>query len=172
MCVIIVKKQGVGLPARSVLERAARYNPHGFGFCTKDRLFKTLDFEHFMKEIKKVSKYENCIVHFRFATTGSVTTDNCHPFGRGNVFFAHNGVLHLETKNDMTDSKTFFEQTLYPAICRYGIGSKEVSDIMKPVSLHSRFALIQGETLKTFGGFMRYKGCYYSNLRFIDCIIY
>jgi predicted glutamine amidotransferase len=172
MCVIIVKKQGVKLPASSILELAAIYNPHGFGFCTKDRLFKTLDFERFMKETKKVSKDENCIIHFRYATTGRVKAANCHPFVRGNVFFAHNGVLRIETRNDMTDSETFFEQRVYPAICRYGIDSKEVSGLMQSVSLYSRFALIQGKTLKTFGRFTKYEGCYYSNLRFVNDIIY
>jgi predicted glutamine amidotransferase len=172
MCVIIVKKQGIDLPARSILERAARYNPHGFGFCTKHRLFKTLNFERFITELETVRKDENCIIHFRFATTGSIKPANAHPFKRGNVYFAHNGVLRIETHNDMTDSETFFEQTLYPAVCRYGIHSKEVSDLMQPVSLHSRFALIQGERLKTFGGFTEYEGCRYSNLRFIDYLIY
>jgi predicted glutamine amidotransferase len=172
MCVIIIKEKGTSLPARSILERAARYNPHGFGFCTKDRLFKTLDFKRFMQELKAVDQSENCIIHFRFATTGSIKPANAHPFRRGNVFFAHNGVLRVETKNDMTDSETFFEQTIYPAIDRYGINSKEVASIMQPVSLYSRFALIQGKTLKTFGGFTHYEGCYYSNLRFIDYLIY
>jgi predicted glutamine amidotransferase len=172
MCVIIVKKQGSNLPARSILECAARYNPHGFGFCTKDRMYKTLDFNHFMKEVEKVGKSENCIIHFRLATTGSIKPANAHPFRQGNVFFAHNGVLHIETQNDRTDSETFFEQTLYPAICRYGIHSKEVSNIMQKVSSCSRFAVMQGKTLKTFGGFTKYEGCYYSNLRFIDYLIY
>ncbi|MDR0763754.1 MAG: class II glutamine amidotransferase [Bacteroidales bacterium] len=125
-----------------------------------------------MKEIETVSESENCIIHFRFATTGSIKPANAHPFRCKDVYFAHNGVLRIETQNDKTDSETFFEQTLYPAIDRYGIASKEVSAIMKPVSLYSRFALMQGETLKTFGGFTKYEGCYYSNLRFIDYLIY
>ncbi|MDR0762952.1 MAG: class II glutamine amidotransferase [Bacteroidales bacterium] len=125
-----------------------------------------------MKEVESVSKDENCIIHFRLATTGSIKQANAHPFRRGNIFFAHNGVLHVETQNDKTDSETFFEQTLYPVIHRYGIASKEVSDLMKPVSLYSRFALMQGEMLKTFGDFTAYEGCYYSNLRFIDYLIY
>jgi predicted glutamine amidotransferase len=172
MCVIIIKKQNSNLPAHSILERAARYNPHGFGFCTKNRLYKTLDFERFMKELETVGKNENCIIHFRLATTGSIRNANAHPFKQGDVFFAHNGVLRIETQGDKTDSETFFQQALYPAICRYGIHSKEVSFIMHPVSLYSRFALIQGETLKTFGSFTKYEGCYYSNLRFIDYLIY
>jgi predicted glutamine amidotransferase len=172
MCVIIVKKQNSNLPARSILERAARYNPHGFGFCTKNRLYKTLNFDCFMAELETVSKSENCIIHFRLATTGSVKPANAHPFEQNGVYFAHNGVLHIETQNDKTDSETFFQQALYPAVCRYGIHSREVANIMHPVSLYSRFALMQGETLKTFGSFTKYEGCYYSNLRFIDCIIY
>lgn len=170
MCVIIVKKQGVGLPARSILERAARHNPHGFGFCTRNRLYKTLDAERFIKELETVRKDDPCIIHCRLATTGSVKTANAHPFKRGNVFFAHNGILRIDTQNDKTDSETFFEQTLYPAIDRYGINAKEVSDIMRPVALYSRFALMQGDTIRTFGSFTQYEGCAYSNVHFMCCL--
>jgi predicted glutamine amidotransferase len=89
MCVIIVKKQGTDLPARSILERAARYNPHGFGFCTKSRFYKTLNFERFLSELETVRTDEDCVIHFRFATTGSVKTANAHPFKRDDVLFAH-----------------------------------------------------------------------------------
>jgi hypothetical protein len=41
-----------------------------------------------------------------------------------------------------------------------------------PLASISRFALMQGETVKTFGSFTKYEGCYYSNLRFIDYLIY
>jgi predicted glutamine amidotransferase len=168
MCVIIVKKRGCNLPSNLILERAMMYNPHGFGFCTKNRLFKTLDFDIFMSELEKVCKSEDCIIHFRYATTGSVKRANCHPFKRENVYFAHNGALSIETQNDKTDSETFFEQTLYPAIRQHGINSKEVSRVVKQVASYSRFALLQGENVKMFGNFVRYEGCYYSNLRFIN----
>jgi predicted glutamine amidotransferase len=172
MCVIIVKKQGTDLPARSILERAALYNPHGFGFCTKSRFYKTLNFERFLSELKTVRTDEDCVIHFRFATTGSIKTANAHPFKRDDVLFAHNGVMRIETQNDKTDSETFFERTLYPVICRYGIESKEVSNIMQSVSMYSRFALMQGKILKIFGDFTKYRGCYYSNLHFINNLIY
>jgi predicted glutamine amidotransferase len=168
MCVIIVKRKGCNLPSRSILERAMIYNPHGFGFCTKGRLYKTLSFDCFIVELEKVRKSEDCIIHFRYATTGSIKRANCHPFKHSDVYFAHNGVLNIETQNDKTDSETFFEQILYPNICRNGIDSREVSSIMKMESLYSRFALLQGESLKMFGNFARYESCYYSNLRFIN----
>jgi predicted glutamine amidotransferase len=122
-----------------------------------------------MSRLSTVNKDENCIIHFRYATHGTVKTENAHPFRQGNVYFAHNGVLPIEADNDMTDSETFFIKTLYPAICNFGINSNQVASTMQlAASMSSRFAIMQGETVKMFGGFHKYEGCYYSNLRFMS----
>ncbi|MCL1937610.1 MAG: class II glutamine amidotransferase [Candidatus Azobacteroides sp.] len=169
MCVIIVKPSGIKLPNEKILNQAALHNPHGFGFCTAERIYKTLFFDLFMKEIRKADKNEPCIIHFRYATTGSVKRANCHPFKNGNISFAHNGVLNVETKNDMTDSETFFKDIAMKAINKYGYNSRTFDDIMIKNMGFSKFALMSGRKIKLFGNFTEYSdGCYYSNLNFLN----
>ncbi|MCL1932430.1 MAG: class II glutamine amidotransferase [Candidatus Azobacteroides sp.] len=168
MCVIIVKPSGVELPGKKILNQAAVYNPHGFGFCTFKRIYKTLSFDSFMKEISKVDKNEWCIIHFRFATTGSVKRANCHPFKSENICFAHNGVLNIETKNDRTDSETFFDNIVMKAINKYGFDSRALDDIMLKNTGFSKFALMNDKKITLYGDFIEYEdGCYYSNLNFL-----
>jgi predicted glutamine amidotransferase len=129
-------------------------------------LYKSLSFARFVREASKISEREAAVLHFRLATTGSVKESNCHPFRRGDVLFAHNGMLSVEVTGDKTDSETFFERVLYHAVCRYGLFSDEVAAVMRPVSVYSRFAVMQGGAVATFGSFSERGGCLYSNLRF------
>ncbi|MDR1562272.1 MAG: class II glutamine amidotransferase [Dysgonamonadaceae bacterium] len=173
MCVIIVKEAGIKLPSENMLRKAAVYNPHGFGFCTKRRLFKTLSIERFLNEVGKVETNEPCVLHFRFATQGSVKTSNSHPFKQDGVCFSHNGVLHnVKAKNDQTDSEIFFINDVVPVINEYGFDSDEVGELLEQCAIFecSRFALLNQATGKiiTFGRFHDYKGCKYSNNRVFE----
>ena len=168
MCVIIIKEKGVALPSNNILERAAMYNPHGFGFCTPRKMYKTLSFEAFMENIHWASKNEPCIIHFRYATTGSVKRANCHPFKHNDIYFAHNGVLNIDTKNDMTDSETFFKGCVMPVINRFGFDSAMLKNVLGENAGWSKFALMKGSEIRTFGNFERIGDCYYSNSRFIN----
>jgi len=168
MCVIIIKPAGIDLPNSKILNRAGAYNPHGFGFCTNEKLYKTLSFNAFMREARKIGIDDQAIIHFRYATTGSVKRANCHPFEKDNVFFAHNGVLNIETKNDMTDSETFFIKVVLPVIDEYGFNSRTFKKIMYKYAGFSRFAIMKDDTIRLFGNFVEYEGCYYSNTKFLD----
>jgi hypothetical protein len=168
MCVIIVKPGGAILPQNSILERAAIYNPHGFGFCTPNKLYKTLSFEAFMKTVSKIKENEPCIIHFRYATTGSVKRANCHPFRADGIFFAHNGVLNIATKNDMTDSETFFQKDVMPVINHYGYGSAILQVYMNVRAEYSKFAMLKGNEISMYGEYQKIGGCYYSNTRFLN----
>ena len=76
MCIIICKPEGVKMPPMAIIARCAALNPHGFGFATKDRIYKTLSFEDFKREIKTIRKDETAILHFRYATHGSIKASN------------------------------------------------------------------------------------------------
>lgn len=173
MCVIIVKPAGVALPASDVLNAAAKANPHGFGFATSTRIFKSLNLNAFMRELAKVPAFEPCIMHFRYATHGSIKRANCHPFFMGdamlgNVVFAHNGILDVEPVGDMTDSETAFRYIIYPAICDYGFGSAEADQIINEARGFSKFALMNGSDVRLYGNFEQAgDGCYYSNYNFV-----
>lgn len=167
MCVIIVKPAGVKMPTNEVLRAAFEANPHGCGFATPSTFFKTLSYRALKQRLNKVDESEPCIIHFRLATHGSVKRQNCHPFKRGNVYFAHNGILDITPKGDMTDSETAFESVIYPVIERYGIDSPLLDLTIKGILGYSKFALLQGQKLRLFGDFIEQSdGCFYSNLRF------
>ena len=80
MCVIVIKPAGHDLPSKSELRKAYEHNSDGCGFVSETATYKSLDFEDFYGHLRKVSRDENCIIHFRWATHGSVCVRNCHPF--------------------------------------------------------------------------------------------
>lgn len=172
MCVLIVKPAGVPMPPKGILMRCAARNPHGFGFATKDVLFKSLDFEEFYRELSKVNIGDACIIHFRYATHGSIKQENCHPFYNysARIAFAHNGMIHeIEPYMDMTDSETAFQFYFVPKIKRYGLYSKGLSRAVNKVLGSNKFAFIDSNgNLRTFGRYIEHKGCFYSNMYFMN----
>lgn len=173
MCIIIMKPEGVRVPPMAIIERCARLNPHGFGFATKDRIYKTLSFEDFKRELKTISRHETAMLHFRYATHGSIKAENCHPFRdlESGVSFAHNGILNIRPIGDMTDSETAFRTRIVPTIRDYGFGSDEFIIENHNIIGGSRFAYIDSEgNYSLYGAFVHHKGCWYSNRNFLPYI--
>ena len=165
MCVIIVKPMGIEMPSKNELKKAARQNPHGFGFVSSNGLFvKTMDFDEFYNALQGVGKQDACIMHLRIATHGSRKPENCHPFKKGNIYFAHNGILDIRPHGDMTDSETAFQDILYPAAIEYGLDSPEFALVVKKIIGRSKFAFMQNGRVWLFGRFIELNGLYYSNL--------
>lgn len=170
MCIIIVRPAGAQMPPKATLDRCAMLNPHGFGFATKDRIYKTLSYEDFCKEIKTIGRHETAILHFRYATHGSIKTENCHPFrdNETGVVFAHNGVLSIRPIDDMTDSETAFRTRIVPVIKEHGFGSTRFNNVNYDIIGSSRFAYIDKEgNYRLFGTFVHHHGCWYSNRNFM-----
>ncbi len=171
MCVIIVKPAGVKMPENDIIKAAYNANPHGCGFISPSTFYKGMSFDSFKRQLKKVSVEEPCIIHFRLATHGSIKRANCHPFNRGDVWFAHNGILSITPQGDMTDSETAFQNIIYPAIEKFGYGSMQMDRAVSKVIGYSKFAFLQGDELKMYGDFIKHEdGCYYSNLRFMPYV--
>lgn len=170
MCIIIVKPAGAKMPPKAILERCARLNPHGFGFATKDTIYKTLSREEFFKAIKGIRHDETAILHFRYATHGSIKTENCHPFKdeETGVSFAHNGILNVVPIDDMTDSETAFRTRIVPIIKEHGFQSRQFIFANYRIIGGSRFAYIDSKgEYRLYGDFVHYKGCWYSNRNFM-----
>lgn len=165
MCVIIVKPGGAELPSKEELKRCHLFNPHGMGFASPSVQYKGMSFDTFYRKLCKVPKSEPCIIHFRLATHGSIRRANCHPFNAGDVWFMHNGILRLQPYKDMTDSETAFRFILMPKIQYYGLDSEEVRETVADIIGTSKFAFLQGSEVRTFGDFIKYGECLYSNLR-------
>ncbi|MGM9686566.1 MAG: class II glutamine amidotransferase [Bacteroidaceae bacterium] len=166
MCVIIIKPKGQKLPTKSELKMAYRRNHDGCGFVSESDNFKTLDFEEFWQRLKKVPRGENCIIHFRWATHGSVSIANCHPFydKTTRTWFMHNGVLPVNPKEDITDSEFVFRTYLAKDLRVHHIYSRDFAKTVGQVIGGSRFAFMQNGNLRVFGKFFEYNGCFYSNL--------
>lgn len=168
MCVIIIKPAGVEMPSEQILRQAYRANPDGCGFVSDTNYYRTMNFDKFMKKLKKCSNDENVIIHFRLATHGSVRLGNCHPFtDRKGLYFAHNGILNVAPYGDMTDSETAFIRHISPACRKFGYKSKKFDEICKCIAGGSRFAFLKNGVIKTIGEYYKYKGCMYSNTRFV-----
>lgn len=118
MCTLIARRLGSDwIPTKAELDSVWFSNPHGFGLSyAKDGslyIKKTLKEKDVSKLISKVPKGAPLLLHWRFATHGSVKESNCHPwllFG-GEWVGAHNGCLRIapDPKRDITDSLAFFE---------------------------------------------------------------
>lgn len=158
------------MPPQGTLKRCAEANPDGFGFATKDRVFKTLSYKEFCRELKTISKDEAAILHFRYATHGSIKKDNCHPFrdSKTGISFAHNGVLSIVPYKDMTDSETAFRGLFVPTIREHGLYSDELCEKVFSIIGGSRFAFIDkdGET-RLFGRFTKHLDYWFSNLNWM-----
>lgn len=153
------------MPTDETLYKAYLANHDGCGFVSERLFYKSLSFNMLLRHLKEVGEDENCIIHFRLATNGSVCDRNCHPFRRGDLFFAHNGVANIFVRNDMTDSETLLDDAIYPAFYRYGYHSFKFDDLVRSVLGRSKFALMYKGEVKLYGHYQCLDGVYYSNLR-------
>ncbi len=168
MCVIIFKRKGVPLPSRAILRACYAANPHGMGFISSSgKYYRGMNFDDLLFGLDRVRKEEECIIHFRIATHGSIRPENCHPFRSGSIWFAHNGILSVDPEGDMTDSETAFRNILVPVIDRYGIDSEEFDETVNSIIGTSRLAFMVNGRAYLFGAYYYLNGCYYSNLRFL-----
>lgn len=169
MCVLIIKPEGVDIPSESMLDAAYTINHDGCGLLTPSMFYKGLSFPKFKRILKEIDKDEPAIIHLRHATAGNVNLVNCHPFRRGDVWFAHNGTLELKPVGEMTDSETAFQTVIYPAIEEYGYGSDKVKEEIDKIIGTSKFAMMKDGEILMFGEYIKQPdGCYYSNLKFLN----
>lgn len=165
MCIIIVKPAGVKMPTKEILDNCKIRNKDGFGFAVpNEKPFKSMKYDDFLQAMKRVDEKQPCIIHFRFATHGSVKQKNCHPFKAENIAFAHNGVLQVNNLNGMTDSETALKYILHPAIKMFGYGSQNFEQTVASIIGGSKFAFLSdaGE-IKLYGHFILDNGLYFSN---------
>ena len=167
MCVIIHKPANAAMPQLRVLEACFMHNRDGIGFCTSSgKIYHTMSFYRFLSELNKVSEKEDVIIHFRWATHGSVCTKNCHPFEdkKHGIFFAHNGVLPIRSTKNRTDSEIFFRERFIPLLDIYSYDNPELWDFVNVERGTSRFIFMRANEVKRLGYWYEFDGCYYSNL--------
>lgn len=167
MCCIIYKPKGVPMPSLGTLAKIMKLNHNGYGFVSTNHFHKGLDYRTFLRHLSEVGDDEDCIIHFRLATHGSICRANCHPFVKNDVYFAHNGVLNVYPVGDMTDSEIAFRAKIYPAVERYGYGTQEVHQLISSFVGYSKFAMMYKGEVRLYGDYAKINGVYYSNLRWL-----
>ena len=122
---------------------AALSNPDGFGFAISTG--KTIIKAHSMNFEEVANKFTDlrathqgpALFHFRWATHGAETLDNCHPFTLGDdpeSVMAHNGILPvaIPAGDRRSDSRVFAEDIM-PSIG--GITSLDDNDYFAKLAL-------------------------------------
>lgn len=171
MCIIIHKPKGIILPPIEVLNRAARFNPDGFGLMTADGfVYKTLDANEFIEKANEICKKEiDAALHFRFATHGSVKKSNCHPFSANGISMMHNGVLPFASENDKTDSEIFLQKNAKELAETFAENVELCPPCLRDFTNTNRFCFLADGNFYLFGSTWFYKdGCYYSNSRIFN----
>ena len=122
MCLAIYKPKNKEV-AKSRLQEAFRRNPHGAGIAyAKDGqvIIKKgfFSFAKFWKAYKKIRTSRAMLIHFRWATHGEHTTENCHPFKiNGHTAMIHNGVIdRVRVDDDGSDTSNFVDRILGPIV--------------------------------------------------------
>jgi predicted glutamine amidotransferase len=84
------------------LEKAMGGNGNGIFTLKSNKIQKSLKLKKILKFIEK----GNFLFHTRFATVGSIKTENCHPFYYKDTIFMHNGGTFINNWdfNDRPDS--------------------------------------------------------------------
>ena len=119
MCILIVNR--TTKLSKEIIETSWTNNPDGAGLLYIDskgnfQCYKTMgNRKEYIKKYNVARKETTLpiILHFRIATHGEVTTKNIHPFRvNSNLFFAHNGIIDIETTNKVSDTVAFNERIL------------------------------------------------------------
>lgn len=123
MCQAIAKPEGM-VVGRKVLGRAWDENPDGAGFAYLENGKVTIrkgffSFGEFWKAYRE-HRLKACLIHFRWATHGVKSVDNCHPFEVvPDVALIHNGVMakfEPPVNSDLSDTRYFVNTYLTPYI--------------------------------------------------------
>lgn len=109
------------------LENSCLNNPDGFGWSALDADTGILSTFHSMNADETISKFAkfreqnpetHALFHARYATAGSISVDNCHPYQIGggvNAVLGHNGHLSVSIpKGDQRSDTRVFAEDLLP----------------------------------------------------------
>jgi len=106
------------------MQHAYTFNNDGCGFAVRVKgqiLIKKgmWAFEEFWKRFKPYMQYE-AIIHFRMASMGTITAENCHPFAlKGGGALIHNGHMDAYGSKSQSDTAHWVDQVLNPLLATY-----------------------------------------------------
>lgn len=127
MCIIAIKQKGVDFPSIERVQTMCENNSDGFALvwyhptCGK-QVYRTLKMFKFVEKFKQIARtYDKerttLFIHARIKTHGTLRIENVHGWSSREVglTFAHNGILSVANRDDLTDSETFFRDIFIPA---------------------------------------------------------
>lgn len=169
MCIIIVKDNDDFL-AEDILIKSAVLNPHGLGVTWLDT-FETEFYES--KDWNVLSTKRPFIGHFRYATVGKISRDNCHPFeiGQTGDLLYQNGTVYNLGDNNKTDTehmsdilsgvaRQYWRDVLEMNDCRWVVVNKDDKDysiynetqwIERDGVLYSKRNVLEGQLVAVYG---------------------
>jgi hypothetical protein len=125
MCLIIHKPEHATLPPL-LLESAAKFNPHGYGFVVFNRdggfsISKQKDTSiRRLNHLYNKHRDDECVIHLRYGTSGVADHTNTHPVRvTRDIYLAHNGTLNLGRHDpDRSDTWHLVNDYLKPILSR------------------------------------------------------
>lgn len=126
MCIIAIKSREVAYPSHKRVRTMCENNSDGFAIVwhvkgEPVRNYRTLNEKKFLKKYNEITstykaKDVSLFIHARIKTHGTQKLENCHGWidDKVGLAFAHNGILSIKNRDDMTDSETFFRDIFAP----------------------------------------------------------
>lgn len=173
MCIIAIKKRGVQFPSVETIKTMCDNNPDGFAMVynirgDKTRVIRSLNsddiFEAYKQLLKHSYKKVAFFMHARIKTHGTININNCHGWysDECKMHFAHNGVLKITNRDDMTDSETFLRDIFTPAFLYRGWKGAELA--IDACIGTSKFVFMEDDgTIHHYGPYKEDDGMLYSN---------
>lgn len=148
MCLLIYKPAGLEIP-KSELRLAHEANPDGAGIAyatgrkTVIRKSAKWDDTHVAKELSGL-RDAPAIVHFRFATHGSTTHANAHPFAMPRKWAAaHNGVIQgMPCGPDESDTRAFLRTTVAPILTDRELTEADTAALGKAMGIGNKMTFL------------------------------
>lgn len=171
MCIVVVSPRGKQWPSVENIQNCVDSNPDGFAVAWNEdgevKNYKTMGHKAIMKFYRNFIKTHDpmttaMVFHARIATHGSKKMSNCHCWISDGMAFAHNGILSVANRGDMTDSETFFEDIFLPIYrtCGWEAAEKAIHACIGT----SKFAFIDGDgAVRGYGSYNEKDGNFYSN---------
>lgn len=176
MCVICIKKAGVLYPTVETVKTMCLNNNHGFSMVIADKgkpqIYKTLDYKKFIDHYRKTIELHDyrttsMYIHARIKTHGTQRIQNCHGWKENGLIFAHNGILSIANRGDLTDSETYFRDIFSPA---YRVGGWKMAEkTIAAVIGSSKFVFMdENGNIRHYGHYIEDDGLLYSNTSYLD----
>lgn len=181
MCIIAIKERHSKYPTIDRVKTMCRNNRDGFALAYHTdeagvNIYRTMDVKLFLAKYEEVinshDEHEIALfIHARIGTHGSISLANCHGWKDDDLglCFAHNGILSIDSRDDLTDSETFFRDIFAPIYENYGWEGAELA--INAVIGSSKFVFLDTlGRLIHYGNYIKDEddGCLYSNSTYID----